>query len=76
VTAAGGVSSILGGMSVPVLNKILEVTDTNIGILPVNTDYIAIPSLIASLTLLIVVSLLTKKSPEAQWMPFFDKTDQ
>lgn len=72
VTAAGGVSSIMAGMSVPVINKLLEVTNLSIGVLPVNTDYIAIPSLIASLTLLIVVSLLTKKSDEDKWKPFFN----
>lgn len=72
VTAAGGVSSILAGMSVPVINKLLEVSNLSIGILPVNTDYIAIPSLIASLTLLIVVSLLTKKSADDKWTPFFN----
>jgi len=72
VTTAGGVSSILGGMSIPVVNKIFELGGISIGVLPVNTDYIAIPSLIVSVTLLIAVSLLTKKSPEAQWKPFFD----
>lgn len=73
VTAAGGVSSILAGMLVPVLNKVLEVSDLSIGgILPVGTDYIAIPSLIASLTMLIGVSLLTKKPSEDKWKPFFE----
>ncbi|MDH4057515.1 MAG: hypothetical protein OEU76_02065, partial [Cyclobacteriaceae bacterium] len=65
--------SIIAGMLVPVINKLLEVFDVSLYILPVETDYIAIPSLIASLTLLIVVSLLTKKSPEEKWKPFFDK---
>lgn len=72
VTAAGGVASMIGGMSVPVINKFLEVSKINIGILPVDTDYVAIPSLITSLTLLIVVSFITKPSPEAKWKPFFD----
>ncbi|HCM77174.1 MAG TPA: hypothetical protein DIS90_12375, partial [Cytophagales bacterium] len=72
VTAAGGVSSILGGMLVPVINKIMEVLGWSIGIFPVHTDYIAIPSLIASLTLLIGVSLLTTKPDEEKWKPFFD----
>ena len=72
VTSAGGVSSILAGMMVPVINKIMEVSDISIGIMPVETDYIAIPSLLASLTMLIVVSLLTKKPAEEKWKPFFD----
>jgi SSS family solute:Na+ symporter/sodium/proline symporter len=72
VTTAGGVSSILAGMLVPVLNKILELAEVSIGILPVDTDYIAIPSLVASLLMLVVVSLLTKPSPEEKWRPFFD----
>ncbi len=71
VTAAGGVSSILAGMLVPVINKILESLEISIGILPVDTDYIAIPSLIASLTMLIGVSLLGKKPEEHKWKPFF-----
>ena len=72
VTPAGGVSSILAGMLVPILNKILESLDLSIGILPVGTDYIAIPSLIASLTMLIGVSLLGKKPDESKWKPFFE----
>lgn len=72
VTPTGGVASMIGGMSVPIINKLLEVTGTSISILPVDTDYVAIPSLAASLTLLIVVSLLTKPSPEEKWKPFFD----
>jgi SSS family solute:Na+ symporter len=72
VTATGGVASMIAGMSVPVINKILEVTGTSIGILPVDTDYVAIPSLAASIVMLVVVSLLTKPSPEAKWKPFFD----
>lgn len=72
VTPTGGVASMIAGMSVPIINKILEVTGTSISVLPVDTDYVAIPSLAASLTMLIVVSLLTKPSPEEKWKPFFD----
>jgi solute:Na+ symporter, SSS family len=72
VTAAGGVASIIAGMSVPVINKAMEVAHISLGIFPVDTDYIAIPSLVASLFMLIVVSLLTKPSPEEKWKPFFD----
>ncbi len=77
VTTAGGVSSIIAGMSYPVLNKILLDTETSFELFsitfPVETDYIAIPSLILSLTALIVVSLLTPKPDEAKWKPFFDE---
>ncbi|MBX2943306.1 MAG: sodium:solute symporter family protein [Cyclobacteriaceae bacterium] len=72
VTSAGAISSILAGMIIPVLNKVLEVTSLSFGPLPVNTDYIAIPSLATSLTLLIVVSLLTAKPAEEKWKPFFE----
>lgn len=72
VTPTGGVASMIAGMSVPVINKLLEVSGASISVLPVDTDYVAIPSLAASLTMLIVVSLLTKPSPEEKWKPFFD----
>ncbi|HNP95651.1 MAG TPA: sodium:solute symporter family protein [Cyclobacteriaceae bacterium] len=72
VTAAGGVASIIAGMLVPIINKGMEVAGVSIGVLPVDTDYIAIPSLFASLTLLIVVSLLTSRPSEEKWKPFFD----
>jgi solute:Na+ symporter, SSS family len=73
VTSVGGVASMIAGMSVPILNKLLEVTGASWGIFPVDTDYVAIPSLIASVTLLVVVSLLTKPSPKEKWEPFFEK---
>lgn len=72
VTAAGGVASIIAGMTVPVINKAMEVANVSISIFPVDTDYIAIPSLVLSLLMLVVVSLLTKPSPEDKWKPFFD----
>lgn len=75
VTPAGGVASILAGMIVPVVNKTMEVSETSFsvfGILfPVDTDYIAIPSLVMSLLMLVVVSLLTPPSDEEKWKPFF-----
>lgn len=72
VTSKAAVCSIVAGMTVPVLNKVLDATGLSMGLLPVNTDYIAIPSLAASLTLLIVVSLLTAKPSEDKWKPFFE----
>ena len=44
----------------------------HIGIFPLDTDYIAIPALVASLVMLVAVSLLTKPSTEDKWKPFFD----
>ncbi|MBN8575792.1 MAG: sodium:solute symporter family protein [Cytophagales bacterium] len=72
VTPTGGVASIVAGMSVPVINKLFEVAGWSVGIFPVDTDYVAIPSLAASLVLLIVMSLLTKPSPPEKWKPFFE----
>ncbi len=71
-TPVGGVSSILVGMMVPAINKILEVTGHAFFLFPIDTDYIAIPSLAASLTMLIVISLLTKKPDDSKWKPFFE----
>jgi solute:Na+ symporter, SSS family len=34
-------------------------------------EYIVIPGVLTSVTLMVVVSLLTKPSPEAKWRPFF-----
>jgi solute:Na+ symporter, SSS family len=73
VTPTGGVASMIAGMSIPVLNKLMEVTNVSWGIFPVDTDYVAIPSLIASVTFLVIVSLLTKPSPKEKWQPFFEK---
>ena len=77
MTTAGGVTSIIAGMSYPVLNKILLDNEASFELFgltfPVETDYIAIPSLVLSLTALIAVSLLTPKPDEAKWKPFFDK---
>ncbi|MEO1050084.1 MAG: sodium:solute symporter family protein [Bacteroidota bacterium] len=78
VTAAGGVASILAGMTVPVINKLLETSETSIAFLGINiraidSDYIAIPSLVLSLIMLISVSLLTPPPPEEKWKPFFSK---
>jgi SSS family solute:Na+ symporter/sodium/proline symporter len=72
VTAAGGVASMIGGMSVPLVNKLLDVAGVSWGLFPVDTDYVAIPSLAVSVVLLVGVSLLTKPSPPEKWKPFFD----
>jgi len=36
-----------------------------------SSDYIVIPGVIASMTLLVGVSLLTEPSPREKWEPFF-----
>ena len=38
-----------------------------------DTDYIAIPSVLFSLSTLIIVSLLTPASPESVWKPFIEE---
>jgi len=72
VTSSGGVCSIVAGMSVPVINKLMEVYGVSVWLFPLDTDYIAIPSLVASLVMLVVVTLFSPKPSEEQWKPFFD----
>jgi len=78
VTAIGGVSSIASGMAtvllISITNKILEATASTgsfLGItFPLDTDYIAIPSVLVSVSTLVIVSLLTKK--DEKWREFED----
>ncbi len=78
VTKQGGIAAISGGMItvfiISLFNKIYADSSLDLGILkfPFDTDYIAIPALMVSVTCLIVFSLLTKKSPEEQIAPFFE----
>ncbi|MCZ6827282.1 MAG: hypothetical protein O7D88_07265, partial [Gammaproteobacteria bacterium] len=39
---------------------------------PMDTDYIAIPAVIVSVSTLIIVSLLTAKPVESDWREFID----
>ena len=61
-------------LSIAITNKVMEASGSTVTFLgipfPMDTDYIAIPSLAVSLTTLIVVSLLTPPSPEEVWKPF------
>ena len=66
-TVKGGVSSILGGMSVTILWEILN---KSMGALPLGLPAVY-PALLCSLTLLIVVSLVTPKPDPEKWRPFF-----
>jgi solute:Na+ symporter, SSS family len=78
VTAAGGVACIAGGLGsilgITLLSRLgMNFTWTFAG----NTfdfadyEYIVIPGVLTSVTLMVVVSLLTKPSPEEKWRPFF-----
>ncbi len=78
VTKEGGIASISGGMVtvlfISITNKLIGEGSLDLGILrfPFDTDYIAIPSLIVSLTALITVSLATKPSSKEVIVPFFE----
>ena len=80
VTRIGGVASIASGMLtvivIAVLNSIYKESAEGLNILgisfPMDTDYIAIPALIVSVTTLIVVSLLTAKPEQSDWEEFIE----
>lgn len=80
VTRTGGVASIASGMLtvilIAVLNSVFRDTD-GVSVLgatfPMNTDYIAIPAVIVSVSTLIIVSLMTPKPEESDWKPFVDE---
>ena len=78
VTAQGGVACIAGGLGsilgIAVLNRLgVNFTLTLAGneFDFASSEYIVIPGVIISIGLLIIVSLLTKPSPEEKWGPFF-----
>lgn len=79
VTKEGGIASIASGMLTVVLITVMNnvagenVIDWGIISFPFDTDLIAIPALIISMTSLIVVSLLTKPTSKEIIDPFFDK---
>ena len=81
VTKEGGITSIASGMAtvliISITNRIMlakGLSGSLMGLqLPFDEDYIAIPSLAVSLLSLILVSYLTKPSPESVWKPFFQK---
>ncbi|WP_258104793.1 sodium:solute symporter [Marinoscillum sp. MHG1-6] len=78
VTRQGGIASIASGMItvfvISLLNQVYETSPVDWGFLqfPFDTDLIAIPSLIVSLTFLILVSLMTPPSKKEVIDPFFD----
>jgi SSS family solute:Na+ symporter/sodium/proline symporter len=76
VTRIAGVASIASGMltviTIAVLNSVFKDSGTTIlGIaFPMDTDYIAIPAVIVSVSTLVIVSLLTPKPLESDWKAF------
>jgi SSS family solute:Na+ symporter len=69
VTVAGGVASIVAGMGVT-----LVITLINMSLAEplMETDYIILPAVAASLVCLIGVSLMTPPSPDEKWKPFME----
>jgi SSS family solute:Na+ symporter len=86
VTPQGGVACIGGGLvtiiGIGILGRIASIHPFFVATLGgtefdfASSDYIVIPGVLASVTLLIVVSLLTKPSPEHVWAPFFTTEDE
>ncbi len=80
VTRIAGVLSIASGMltvmTIGILNAVFkdaEVGPTILGItFPMNTDYIALPAVTVTVTMLVVVSLLTAKPERSDWQEFID----
>jgi SSS family solute:Na+ symporter/sodium/proline symporter len=77
VTPQGGVACLAAGLGAIIGLKILDAwfdfsltlggTEFDFA----SSDYIVIPGVIASITLMVVVSLATPPSPEEKWAPFF-----
>jgi len=78
VTRIGGVASIASGMLtvivIAVLNSVYKDSAEGLDLIgiafPMDTDYIAIPAVIVSVTTLVVVSLLTPKPEDRDWQEF------
>jgi SSS family solute:Na+ symporter/sodium/proline symporter len=80
VTRIGGVASITSGMltviAIATLNSIYKESAEGMNLLgisfPMDTDYIAIPAVIVSVTTLIVFSLLTPAPVQSDWEEFIE----
>ena len=76
VTRIAGVLSIASGMltviTISILNSVFK--DDSIAVMglafPMDTDYLAIPASIVSVTILVLVSILTPKPPDSDWCDF------
>lgn len=81
VTPAGGVACLAGGIGtivgVNILGRWVDLTMTIGGTAFdfASSDYIVIPGVLTSLSLLIIVSLLTPASPKEKWAPFFTEPE-
>lgn len=79
VTRIAGVLSIASGMLtvivIATLNSVFKDSGTTVlGIsFPMDTDYIAIPALIVSVSTLVITSLLTPKPLDSDWQEFIDE---
>lgn len=73
VTVQGGVASIAGGMlttvGITIVNGFYQETH---GTSWMGADYIALVAAPVSVGLLVIVSLLTRPSPEEKWLPFVE----
>ena len=83
VTPQGGVACIGGGLGTIVGLTILSRFGVGFTLTLGGTqfdfassDYIVIPGVLVSVSLMVVVSLLTSPSPPEQWEPFFSETDE
>ncbi|MCH7520877.1 MAG: hypothetical protein IIB42_04125 [Candidatus Marinimicrobia bacterium] len=83
VTPQGGVACIAGGLAsilgIGLLSRLgVDFTLTMGGseFDFAGSEYIVIPGVLISMTLLVVVSLLTSPSPEEKWAPFFSGTGE
>ncbi|MEM7502503.1 MAG: sodium:solute symporter family protein [Pseudomonadota bacterium] len=80
VTRSAGVASIAAGMltviGITALNSIYRDAAEPLNLFglsfPMDTDYIAIPAVIVSVSTLVITSLITPKPAEEDWAPFFD----
>jgi SSS family solute:Na+ symporter/sodium/proline symporter len=83
VTRIGGVASIASGMltvlSIAALNAIYKDSAEPLQVFgfsfPLDTDYIAIPAVIVSVSTLIVVSLATTRPETADWREFIGQSE-
>lgn len=81
VTRVAGVASIASGMltvmTIAALNAVFKDAAEPLQILgisfPMDTDYIAIPAVIISVSTLVIVSLVTARPAEADWREFIDE---
>ncbi len=79
VTPQGGVACIAGGMAAVVGLVVMSRWGTNFTMTLGGTefdfassDYVVIPAVLVSVSLLVIVSLITPASPDEKWAPFFD----